>query len=180
MILHPTKPIPFQQSALSVDRRQLSLAILLAARLVDMKMFFVRQLFDKFLIRCCHCIACLSDLLDKEPRRHFQGQGVGEELLDRFVRHVPAPFQIGGQGDEFRSEKTGFCDFLRQFGNVVTLVFFAPIPELLEFCNDKWIAEVLFVPFLFADFPFLFSFVFLFRRLDDVGGWRFGGGGGVF
>ena len=46
---------------------------------------------------------------------------VGEELLYCFVRHVPAAFQPGGLGNEFRSEKPAPCVILRQFDDFVDL-----------------------------------------------------------
>ena len=101
------------------------LSVFLAASLVDVKMVFVRQLSDKFLIRYCLASLVLRTCLARKPVEIFSDKAANE-LLYRFVRHGPAAFEISGQGNEFRSEKTGVFDFLRQFGGSFGVTRFPP------------------------------------------------------
>ena len=91
-------------------------------------------------------VSVTSDRLVPAFRKklHFANQVGPAELKFRrsqtselLVRQVRASLEIHDQRNEFRSEKTGFSDFRREFGGVVTSAMFAPIPASTIFRNDE-------------------------------------------
>ena len=117
------------------------LAVLFASRFVDVNVRLVRQTFEKAFVRLLHRTGDFANLLGKKARRDFQRHRIGEKILQGFVRHVPATLEIRGQGDEFRSEKTGLLNVLRQVGTVETLTMFAPGPRLSIFGHDERLVD---------------------------------------
>ena len=115
--------------------------VLLAAGLVDVQVFFVRQLVDQFLIRYFQRIACFVDLFGKKSPRNGNPKSITEKVFQCRIRHVTPTFEISGQRDELGTEKSGFFDFRRQVGGVKALAMFAPIPGLAIFRNEKWFVD---------------------------------------